>query len=94
MAVARVGARDREYFGISVPIEPILRSILLPDGGLAIERGARIEAWQDAWEGEPRSLHDAVLKVRATLGGYEPLEFELRADEVPPVKTMVAKASE
>jgi len=92
--IDQAGARPREYGGISIPIDPIRRSILLPDGGSALERGARIEAWHDAAEGRPPEPALAVIRVRATLNGHEPLEFEMRADDPPPVRTMVAKGAE
>ena len=65
--------------------ERMLLGVVLDDGGTALERGATAEARADAlWlrSGESQDLWRAIpVRVKVTLDGYEPLEFEVRADD-------------
>lgn len=80
---------ERTLVGVAVPDGWFDDAILLPDGALAVERGARIHVSSDPLvagpEASPHRWRDCAVRVRVMLAGYEELRFERRAGDGPPV---------
>jgi len=79
---------ESTFLGVSAPIEPIHESVLMPHGGLAIDAGAKFQAWCPAVSDES----EPIVKVRVELEGYEELQFEFAPNDSIPTRTLVAKA--
>ena len=90
--------RDRTYIALSVPTEPIVASIVMPDGNLAQDAGAKIRMWCSAKLGEPDDSEGAwrklPIRVRARLKGYETLEFEYRPGDTLPLRTLQSRIAD
>jgi hypothetical protein len=82
---------------VSVPLEPIVASLRLPDGTYARDAGARVVARSRAVvvpkEGPPPDPSTLPIHVTVRLFEHEPLEFEVRAGERLPDRTLVRSAS-
>ena len=81
---------ETTFVGVSVPLAWVHQSVLMPDGGFAIDAGAKIRAWCPAVTDDTES----VVKVRVELKGYETLSFEFAANDWIPAKTLVAKRTD
>ncbi|MHC4939337.1 MAG: hypothetical protein ACYTHK_10240 [Planctomycetota bacterium] len=82
--------RETTFVGVSVPLEWVERSVLMPDGGLASDAGAELRTWCPAVSDDSKT----VVKVRVRLNGYEDLEFEFEPHDAVPVRTLEPKRAE
>jgi len=87
--------RDRSYLALSVPEEPIVASIVMPDGRRASEAGADFRIYCSATLEEPGARADAwralPIHVEARLEGFKELDFTYRLGDPLPVRCLRPK---
>lgn len=81
---------EKTFVGVSVPLNWVHDSVLMPDGGFAIDAGAKIRTWCPAVTDDT----EPVIKVLVELKGYEKLSFEFAANDWIPARTLVAKRTD
>ncbi|MHC4452401.1 MAG: hypothetical protein ACYS0E_20045 [Planctomycetota bacterium] len=79
--------KESTFVGVSVPLEWVHRAVLMPDGGRAIDAGAKFKAWCPAVSDDS----DLVVHVNVAMAGYEDLEFEFVPNDSIPTRTLTIK---
>jgi len=91
LGVSHDGEGDRRYVGATRRVGPILDSIRLPDGGRAVDAGAKVHLYTLAVEEARDAWRRCFTTVSVALEGYAPLLFELPIGEQPEVRTLEEK---
>ncbi|MHC5029551.1 MAG: hypothetical protein ACYTGI_00230 [Planctomycetota bacterium] len=83
---------DHDYIGVAVSDERLYSLVLMPDGSLARDSGARFDAGSVAIPASAAKPWQSIpVKVTVTLDGYEGLEFTYRVDRPPAKQVMRPK---
>ena len=91
----RESPRDRTYYAIALPEEPIRSRILMPDGRRADQAGARVSIECDAVCMDEHQFEEfwreIPVEVEVRLKGYETLRYDVKIGDPLPPRVMVRK---